>query len=195
MNGAVSAIQYEREENMKRVADQFIETLETAGVKRIYGIVGDSLNGLTDAIRQRGKIEWVHVRHEEVAAFAAGAEAHLTGELAVCAGSCGPGNLHLINGLFDCHRSRVPVLAIAAHIPSAEIGSGYFQETHPQVLFQECSHYCELVSDPQQMPRTLEIAIREAVGKRGVAVVVLPGDVALKACSDAPLAKLGGLLP
>jgi pyruvate dehydrogenase (quinone) len=127
----------------KNVADQFIETLETAGVKRIYGIVGDSLNGLTDAVRRRGKIQWLHVRHEEVAAFAAGAEAHLTGELAVCAGSCGPGNLHLINGLFDCQRSRVPVLAIAAHIPSPEIGSGYFQETHPQTLFQECSHYCE----------------------------------------------------
>ena len=131
----------------KTVADQFAETLAAAGVKRIYGIVGDSLNGLTDAIRRQGKIEWVHVRHEEVAAFAAGAEAHLTGELAVCAGSCGPGNLHLINGLFDCHRSRVPVLAIAAQIPSAEIGSGYFQETHPETLFHECSHYCELVSE------------------------------------------------
>jgi pyruvate dehydrogenase (quinone) len=130
----------------KTVADQFVETLAAAGVKRIYGIVGDSLNGLTDAVRRHGKIEWLHVRHEEVAAFAAGADAHLTGELAVCAGSCGPGNLHLINGLFDCHRSRVPVLGIAAHIPSPEIGSGYFQETHPQTLFQECSHYCELVA-------------------------------------------------
>ena len=136
----------------KTVADQFAETLATAGVKRIYGIVGDSLNGLTDAIRRQGKIEWVHVRHEEVAAFAAGAEAHLTGELAVCAGSCGPGNLHLINGLFDCHRSRVPVLAIAAQIPSAEIGAGYFQETHPESLFRECSHYCELISGANQMP-------------------------------------------
>jgi pyruvate dehydrogenase (quinone) len=124
---------------MKTVADQFVETLVAAGVKRIYGIVGDSLNGLTDAIRRQGKIEWLHVRHEEVAAFAAGAEAHLSGSLAVCAGSCGPGNLHLINGLFDCHRSRVPVLAIAAHLPSAEIGSGYFQETHPEQLFRECS--------------------------------------------------------
>ena len=158
----------------KTVADQFAETLAAAGVKRIYGIVGDSLNGLTDAIRRQGKIEWMHVRHEEVAAFAAGAEAHLTGDLAVCAGSCGPGNLHLINGLFDCHRSRVPVLAIAAHIPSAEIGSGYFQETHPQTLFQECSHYCEFVSGANQMPRALEVAIREAVGKRGVSVVVIP---------------------
>ena len=138
---------------MRTVADQFAETLAAAGVKRIYGIVGDSLNGLTDSIRRQGKIDWVHVRHEEVAAFAAGAEAHLTGEIAVCAGSCGPGNLHLINGLFDCHRSRVPVLAIAAHIPSAEIGSNYFQETHPQTLFQECSHFCEFVSAPEQMPR------------------------------------------
>src|SRR5471032_2673696 len=144
----------------KTVADQFAETLAAAGVKRVYGIVGDSLNGLTDSIRQQGKIEWVHVRHEEVAAFAAGAEAHLTGELAVCAGSCGPGNLHLINGLFDCQRSRVPVLAIAAHIPSAEIGSSYFQETHPDKLFAECAHYVELVSNPDHMARILEKAIR-----------------------------------
>jgi pyruvate dehydrogenase (quinone) len=179
----------------KTVADQFAETLAAAGVKRIYGIVGDSLNGLTDAVRRQGKIEWVHVRHEEVAAFAAGAEAHLTGELAVCAGSCGPGNLHLINGLFDCHRSRVPVLGIAAQIPSAEIGSGYFQETHPQTLFQECSHFCELVSGANQMPRALEVAIREAVGRRGVSVLVLPGDVALQPASNAPPAKVDGLLP
>jgi pyruvate dehydrogenase (quinone) len=178
----------------RTVADQFMETLAAAGVKRVYGIVGDSLNGLTDAVRRQGKIDWIHVRHEEVAAFAAGAEAHLTGELAVCAGSCGPGNLHLINGLFDCHRSRVPVLGIAAHIPSAEIGSGYFQETHPQTLFQECSHYCELVSGANQMPRALEVAIREAVGKRGVSVLVMPGDVALSQATDAPI-KLGGLRP
>ena len=158
----------------QRVADQFAEILAAAGVKRIYGIVGDSLNGLTDALRGQGKIEWIHVRHEEVAAFAAGAEAHLTGELAVCAGSCGPGNLHLINGLFDCHRSRVPVLAIAAQIPSAEIGSGFFQETHPQELFRECSHFCELISGANQMPRTLEMAIHAAVAERGVAVVVIP---------------------
>jgi pyruvate dehydrogenase (quinone) len=177
------------------IADLFVATLEQAGVKRIYGIVGDSLNGLTDAIRRRGKIEWIHVRHEEVAAFAAGAEAHLTGELAVCAGSCGPGNLHLINGLFDCHRSRVPVLAIAAQIPSGEIGAGYFQETHPEVLFKECSHYCELVSGANQMPRTLEIAIREAVGRRGVSVVVIPGDVALQKAPDTPAPKLAALLP
>jgi pyruvate dehydrogenase (quinone) len=180
---------------MKTVAEQFAETLAAAGVKRIYGIVGDSLNGLTDAIRRQGRIEWLHVRHEEVAAFAAGAEAHLTGEIAVCAGSCGPGNLHLINGLFDCHRSRVPVLAIAAHIPSGEIGSGYFQETHPDTLFQECSHYCELVSGPNDLPRTLEIAIREAVGKRGVSVVVLPGDIALKPAVDAPPPRIENLLP
>jgi pyruvate dehydrogenase (quinone) len=180
---------------MKTVADQFVETLAAAGVKRIYGIVGDSLNGLTDAIRRHGKIQWVHVRHEEVAAFAAGAEAHLTGELAVCAGSCGPGNLHLINGLFDCHRSRVPVLGIAAHIPSPEIGSGYFQETHPESLFRECSHRCELVSGANQMPRALELAIREAIGKRGVSVLVIPGDVALQPAVDAPHAKRDALLP
>jgi pyruvate dehydrogenase (quinone) len=178
----------------KTVADQFAEILAAAGVKRIYGVVGDSLNGLTDALRRQGKIEWIHVRHEEVGAFAAGAEANLTGSLAVCAGSCGPGNLHLINGLFDCHRSRMPVLAIAAQVPSPEIGSGYFQETHPESLFKECSHYCELISTAHQMPRTLEIAIREAVGKRGVSVVVIPGDVALQEAVNVPPPKADNLL-
>ena len=171
----------------KTLAETFIGTLAAAGVKRIYGVVGDSLNGLTETIRKGEQLEWVHVRHEETAAFAAGAEAHLTGQLAVCAGSCGPGNLHLINGLFDCHRSRVPVLAIAAQIPSAEIGSGYFQETHPQSLFKECSHYCELVSQPEQMPRVLGIAMRTALAKRGVSVIVLPGDIAQRESSAEPV--------
>jgi pyruvate dehydrogenase (quinone) len=179
----------------RTVADQMVETLAAAGVERIYGIVGDSLNGFTDALRRHGGIRWLHVRHEEVAAFAAGADAHVTGGLAVCAGSCGPGNLHLINGLFDCHRSRVPVVAIAAHIPSPEIGSGYFQETHPEQLFRECSLYCELVSNPEQMPRALEIAVRRAVAERGVAVLVIPGDIALKPAPDAPAPKPLGLLP
>jgi pyruvate dehydrogenase (quinone) len=179
----------------RTVADQMVETLAAAGVERIYGIVGDSLNGFTDSLRRHGGIRWLHVRHEEVAAFAAGADAHVTGGLAVCAGSCGPGNLHLINGLFDCHRSRVPVVAIAAHIPSPEIGSGYFQETHPEQLFRECSLYCELVSNPEQMPRALEIAVRRAVAERGVAVLVIPGDVALKPAPDAPAPKPQGLLP
>jgi pyruvate dehydrogenase (quinone) len=169
----------------QRVADLVTEVLHSAGVRRIYGVVGDSLNGITDSVRKRGDIEWIHTRHEEAAAFAAGAEAHLTGALAVCAGSCGPGNLHLINGLFEAHRSRVPVLAIAAQIPSAEIGRGYFQETHPDQLFRECSHYCELVSHPSQLPGVLEAAIRAAVGHRGVAVVVIPGDVALQKISAA----------
>jgi hypothetical protein len=137
----------------KTVAGLLVETLARAGVERIYGVSGDSLNGITDSIRQHEHMRWIHVRHEETAAFAAGAEAHLTGRLAVCAGSCGPGNLHLINGLYDCHRSRVPVLAIAAQIPSHEIGSGYFQETHPEHLFAQCSHYCELVSQPEHQPR------------------------------------------
>uniref|UniRef100_UPI00131D64BE ubiquinone-dependent pyruvate dehydrogenase n=1 Tax=Acidisphaera sp. L21 TaxID=1641851 RepID=UPI00131D64BE len=163
----------------KKVADIITEMLHSVGVRRIFGVVGDSLNGITESLRVRGDIDWIHTRHEEAAAFAAGAEAHLTGELAVCAGSCGPGNLHLINGLFDCHRSRVPVLAIAAQIPSAEIGRGFFQETHPDQLFRECSHYCELVSHPSQLPAVLESAIRAAVGHRGVAVVVIPGDIAL----------------
>src|SRR6185436_1033093 len=187
---------YRREAPMTRsVSDVFIETLVAAGVTRVYGVVGDSLNGLTDVIRKTRGIDWLHVRHEEVAAFAAGADAEVSGRLAVCAGSCGPGNLHLINGLYDCHRSRVPVLAIAAQIPSAEIGSGYFQETHPQSLFQECSHYCEFISVANQMPRVLATAIHQAVGKRGVAVVVIPGDVALQPASDAPPPKAEGLLP
>lgn len=171
----------------KTVSEVFVETLIAAGVRRVYGVVGDSLNGLTDVIRKSGKIEWLHVRHEEVAAFAAGADAHLTGDLAVCAGSCGPGNLHLINGLFDCHRNRVPVLAIAAQIPSNEIGSGYFQETHPEHLFKDCSYYCELISQPEQMPRLLGIAMRNAITRRGVSVVVLPGDVGLRECAAGAL--------
>jgi pyruvate dehydrogenase (quinone) len=169
---------------MAKVAEVLVQTLVDAGVKRVYGVCGDSLNGITDTIRKTKKIEWLHVRHEEVAAFAAGAEAHLTNEIAVCAGSCGPGNLHLINGLFDCHRSRVPVLAIAAQIPSHEIGSGYFQETHPENLFKDCSYYCELISQPEQMPRVLAIAMRTAITKRGVAVVVIPGDIALRECPE-----------
>src|SRR6266849_4789530 len=161
------------------IADLLTETLVNVGVKRIWGVTGDSLNGFNDSLRRSRKIDWMHVRHEEVAAFAAGAEAAVSGNLAVCAGSCGPGNLHLINGLFDCHRSRVPVLAIAAQIPSSEIGLGYFQETHPQELFRECSHFVELISTPEQMPEVLHRAMRSAIGKRGVAVIVIPGDVAL----------------
>ncbi|WP_158803705.1 MULTISPECIES: ubiquinone-dependent pyruvate dehydrogenase [unclassified Acidisoma] len=180
---------------INNVADLIVETLAQAGVKRIFGVVGDSLNGLTEALRRRNTIDWIHVRHEEVAAFAASAEAQITGELAVCAGSCGPGNLHLINGLFDAHRSRTPVLAIAAQIPSGEIGGGYFQETHPQDLFRECSHYCELVSDVAQLPYVLENAIRAAVGQRGVAVLVIPGDVALRSAPARGISPNGGLVP
>src|ERR1700734_1645838 len=180
---------------IENVADLIAETLTQAGVKRIFGVVGDSLNGLTEALRKREAIEWVHVRHEEVAAFAAAGEAQITGTLAVCAGSCGPGNLHLINGLFDAHRSRTPVLAIAAQIPSGEIGGGYFQETHPQDLFRECSHYCELVTSAAQLPYVFENAIRAAVGKRGVAVVVIPGDLALRAAPSRGISPNAGLLP
>jgi len=159
------------------VADNIVATLKASGVRRIYGLPGDSLNGFTDALRRSGDIAWEHVRHEEAAAFAAGAEAAITGDLAVVAASCGPGNLHLINGLFDANRSRMPVLAIAAHIPRQEIGSSYFQETHPQDLFRECSVYCELASIPEQFPQILEIAMRTALERRGVAVVVVPGEV------------------
>jgi pyruvate dehydrogenase (quinone) len=159
-----------------------------AGVSRIYGVTGDSLNAFTDTIRTTPELEWVHVRHEETGAFAAGADAHLTDQLAVCAGSCGPGNLHLINGLFDCYRSRVPVLAIAAQIPSIELGNSYFQETHPEIIYKECSDYCALVSEPDQLPRVLATAIRTAIVKRTVAVVVIPGTVMAAECSQAPLA-------
>jgi len=197
---------------MTTIADTIVDILHDAGVQRVYGLPGDSLNGFTDAIRRAGTVQWAHVRHEEAAAFAAGAEAALTGELAVCAGSCGPGNLHLINGLFDANRSRVPVLAIAAQIPASEIGSTYFQETHPQELFRECSVYTELVSVPEQLPRVLEIAMRAAIERRGVAVVVIPGEIFLKATegrpksapitatrsvvrpADGELAKLAGIL-
>jgi pyruvate dehydrogenase (quinone) len=163
----------------RTIADHLARTLEAAGVQHIWGVTGDSLNGLSDSLERLDSIRWMHTRHEEVAAFAAGAEAAATGKLAVCAGSCGPGNLHLINGLFDCHRNHVPVLAIAAHIPSTEIGLGYFQETHPTELFKECSHYVELVTSRDQFPRVLERAMRAAIGERGVAVIVLPGDIAL----------------
>ncbi|QKV91984.1 pyruvate dehydrogenase [Streptomyces sp. NA02950] len=162
------------------VAEQCVDILVRAGVRRLYGVVGDSLNPVVDAVRRNAAIDWIQVRHEEAAAFAAGAEAQLTGTLAACAGSCGPGNLHLINGLYDAHRSMAPVLAIASHIPSSEIGTGYFQETHPDQLFRECSHYCELISSPQQMPRVLQTAVQHAIGRGGVSVVTLPGDIAAR---------------
>ncbi|HZX38412.1 MAG TPA: pyruvate dehydrogenase [Streptomyces sp.] len=168
----------------KNVAEQFVDILVRAGVQRLYGVVGDSLNPVVDAIRRNSSIDWVQVRHEEAAAFAAGAEAQITGKLAACAGSCGPGNLHLINGLYDAHRSMAPVLALASHIPSSEIGLGYFQETHPDQLFRECSHYSELISNPQQMPRLLQTAIQHAIGRSGVSVVSLPGDIASQSAPE-----------
>lgn len=174
------------------VAEQIVAQLVDAGVHRIYGIVGDSLNPIVDAVRKtggsaQGGIDWIHVRHEEAAAFAASAEAQLTGKLAVCAGSCGPGNLHLINGLYDANRTGAPVLAIASHIPSVQIGSTYFQETHPDRVFEECSVYNELISSAAQSPRTVNSAIRHAVGLGGVAVITLPGDITdLKAVEHVP---------
>jgi pyruvate dehydrogenase (quinone) len=179
-----------------RVADELVSRLLEAGVERIYGVVGDSLNPVTDALRLNGKLQWIHVRNEETGAFAAGAEAQLSGKLAACAGSCGPGNLHLINGLFDAHRSNAPVLAIASHIPTSEIGTGYFQETHPEILFKECSHYCELVSNPKQFSRVLHIAMQNAVGRRGVSVIALPGDVAgMEISPEGPARSLVAHLP
>ncbi|MEU6868902.1 pyruvate dehydrogenase [Streptomyces sp. NPDC046876] len=171
----------------QNVAEQFVDILVRAGVRRVYGVVGDSLNPVVDAIRRTGGIDWIQVRHEETAAFAAGAEAQITGTLAACAGSCGPGNLHLINGLYDAHRSMAPVLALASHIPSSEIGLGYFQETHPDQLFRECSHYSELISSPRQMPRLLQTAVQHAVGRSGVSVVSLPGDIAALPAPDKPV--------
>ncbi|MGW5097372.1 pyruvate dehydrogenase [Streptomyces nodosus] len=170
----------------QNVADQFVDILARAGVRRLYGVVGDSLNPVVDAVRRNSAVDWVHVRHEETAAFAAGAEAQISGRLAACAGSCGPGNLHLINGLYDAHRSMAPVLALASHIPSSEIGLGYFQETHPDQLFRECSHYSELISNPRQMPRLLQTAIQHAIGRSGVSVVSLPGDIADQPAPDRP---------
>jgi len=168
---------------MANVAEVLVDTLIENGVDRVWGLPGDSLNAVTDAIRTRPSIAWMHVRNEEAAAFAAGAEAHVSGKLAVCAGSCGPGNLHLIDGLFDCQRSRVPVLAIAAQIPSTELGTTYFQETHPEALFKDCSEYCAVISEPGQLERVLPIAMRTAIAKRGVAVIVLPGNIATERCS------------
>ena len=178
-----------------QIADLITDTLIAAGVERIWGVTGDSLNAINDSLRRSGQIDWMHVRHEEVAAFSAGAEAAATGKLAVCAGSCGPGNLHLINGLFDCQRNRVPVLAIAAHIPSSEIGLNYFQETHPTELFRECSHFCEMVQTPEQLPELLHRALRTAIGQQGVAVLVIPGDVALKEAPKTARADFAAPLP
>ncbi|MDN5742431.1 MAG: ubiquinone-dependent pyruvate dehydrogenase [Yaniella sp.] len=169
---------------MANVAEHFISTFEANGIDRIWGIAGDSLNGFTDAMRN-SDVEWMNVRHEEAGAFAAAAEAEMTGELAVTAGTAGPGNLHLINGLYDAQRSRVPVLALAAHIPAEEIGTGYFQETHPQELFRECSVYVEQVSDIGQLPRLLSIAMRAAVEKRGVAVLVISAAMFVTELPDA----------
>ncbi|PZO79051.1 MAG: ubiquinone-dependent pyruvate dehydrogenase [Sphingomonas hengshuiensis] len=178
-----------------QIADLITDTLVSAGVERIWGVTGDSLNAINDSLRRSGKIDWMHVRHEEVAAFSAGAEAAATGKLAVCAGSCGPGNLHLINGLFDCQRNRVPVLAIAAHIPSSEIGLNYFQETHPTELFRECSHFCEMAQTPGQLPELLHRALRTAIGQQGVAVLVIPGDVALGQAPKGTRADFAAPLP
>ena len=174
------------------VADLITRTLADVGVDRIWGVTGDSLNAINDSLRRLGSIEWMHVRNEEVGAFAAGAQAAATGKLAVCAGSCGPGHLHLINGLYDCQRNHVPVLAIAAHIPSSEIGLNYFQETRPTEIFRECSHFCEMVQDPAQLPELLHRAIRTAIGRNGVAVLVIPGDVSMK---DAPIHARATMAP
>jgi len=177
---------------MATVAEILLETLILSDVSRVYGLPGDSLNGFTNSISEHKGIQWIHVRHEEAAAFAAGADAHLTNRLAVVAGSCGPGNLHFINGLFDCHRSRVPVLAIASQIPSTELGTTYFQETNPEQIFKDCSHYCGVITEADQMPRILAIAMRTAIAKRGVSVIVLPGNIANKDCPF-PAAALGFL--
>ena len=176
----------------KTIAEYLVDSLANAGITKIWGVTGDSLNGISDALEKHKSVQWIGTRHEEVAAFAAGAEGQITGKLAVCAGSCGPGNMHLINGVYDCHRSHVPTLVIASHIPSHQIGSGYFQETNPKMLFSECSAYCEMITSPQQLPYVLEVAMRTAILEQDVAVIVLPGDVALL---DAPTATMNWQAP
>ncbi len=173
----------------RNLAQSLVKQLADNGVKRIYGLVGDSLNPVSDALRKDGRINFIQVRNEEAAAFAAGAEAQLTGELAVCAGTSGPGNLHLINGLYDANRSYAPVLAICSHIPSSQIGTGYFQETHPDKLFAECSRYCELVSNAEHFPHTLKLAIQNAITKEGVAAIAIPGDLGTKPVSGDGIAN------
>lgn len=162
----------------KNIAEQLIDMLVNAGVKRIYGVTGDSLNKVNDAVRRNGKIQWVHVRHEETGAFAAGAEAQLHGNLACCAGSSGPGHVHLINGLYDAHRSGAPVITIASTTLSTEFGTQYFQETDTIKLFADCSCYNQLATTPKQFPRMLQAAMQTAISQKGVSVVGLPGDLA-----------------
>ncbi|MBE7339447.1 pyruvate dehydrogenase [Corynebacterium aurimucosum] len=167
----------------RNYATQLVETLEAQGVKRIYGLVGDSLNPIVDAVR-KSSIEWVHVRNEEAAAFAAEADSLTTGNLAVCAASCGPGNTHLIQGLYDAHRNGAKVLALASHIPSRQIGSKFFQETHPEAIFQECSSYCEMVNSADQGAVVLHHAIQSTMAGKGVSVLVIPGDVSTQEAED-----------
>ena len=170
----------------KNLAEQLIDMLVEAGVKRIYAVTGDSLNRVNDAVRKNGKIQWVHVRHEETGAYAAGAEAQLHGGIACCAGSSGPGHVHLINGLYDAHRSGAPVIAIASAIPTEEFGTQYFQETNTIRLFDDCSFYNQVISTPEQLPRMVQGAVQAAISQRGVAVVGLPGDVTSEATENIP---------
>lgn len=170
------------------VSNLLVKMLAERGVKHIYSLVGDSLNPVMEALQGDERLRWIHVRHEETAAFAASAEAQLTGRLAVCCGSCGPGNMHLINGLYDAYRSGAPVFALASHIPTSLIGSAYFQETHPTRFFQECARYLELVSQPEQARPVIEAALNHAEAERGVGMAVLPGDVAALPVKETPAA-------
>ena len=169
-------MQHVKQMKKKKVSDQLVEILVEAGIQRIYSVTGDSLNHINDAVHRNGKIKWIHVRHEETAAFAAGAEAQLNG-LACCAGSSGPGHVHLINGLYDAHRSSASVLAIASMIPTKEFGTKYFQETNTFKLFDDCSCYNQVATTPAQLPRMLQAALQHAYHKKGVAVLGLPGDM------------------
>ena len=168
----------------KNVAEQLVDTLEKAGVKRIYAVTGDSLNEVNEAVRKSGKIKWIHVRHEETGAFAAASEAQLNGELACCAGSSGPGHVHLINGLYDAQRSGAPVLAIASTLPTHEFGTEYFQETNTIKLFEDCSYYNQVATTPEQFPRMWQGAIQAALSFRGVGVIGLPGDLTSKTATS-----------
>ena len=162
----------------KKIAEQLIDTLVKSGVERIYAVTGDSLNEVNEAVRKNDQIKWIHVRHEETGAYAAAAEVQLTGRPGCCAGSSGPGHVHLINGLYDAHRSGAPVIAIASTIPTGEFGTEYFQETNTIKLFNDCSYYNEVATTPTQFPRMLQSAIQTAVTRKGVSVIGLPGDLA-----------------
>ncbi len=168
-----------------KVADIIVDVLEKAGVKRCYGVVGDTLNHVTDAIR-RSEIDWVHMRHEEAGAFAAGAEAYMTGTLTACAGSCGPGSLHFINGIYESNRNRAPLVLIASQVATNELGIDFPQEVEFKPIYSHCSVFCEVLINPTEARRLATLAAQTALNKRGVAVLIVPGDISAREVEDGP---------